>query len=122
MDAYSMDLRKRVLKDCDAGLGTLAVSVKYDVSPAWVRRLKQRRRETGEVAARGSRNKRQAKWLAYTDRLQALVAAQPDLTLKELQQKLGEDVSIPTLSRALRQLQFSFKKRSCMRRSKTVTT
>ena len=44
MEAYSMDLRKRVLKDCDAGLGTLAVSVKYDVSPAWIRRLKQRRR------------------------------------------------------------------------------
>jgi transposase len=69
MDAYSMDLRKRVLKDCDAGLGTLAVSVKYNVSPAWIRRLKQRRRETGETAPRTSRNKVKAEWLAYADRL-----------------------------------------------------
>jgi transposase len=122
MEAYSMDLRKRVLKDCDAGLGTLAVSVKYDVSPAWIRRLKQRRRETGETAPRGSRNKRQAKWLAYADRLEAIVAAQPDITLKELQQKLGEDVSIQTLSRALQRLQLSFKKRSCTRQSRIVRT
>jgi transposase len=122
MEAYSMDLRRRVLKDCDAGLGTLAVSVKYDVSPAWIRRLKQRRRETGETAPRGSRNKRQAKWLGYTDRLEAIVAAQPDITLKELQQKLGEDVSVQTLSRALRHLQLSFKKRSCTRQNKIVRT
>lgn len=118
MKAYSMDLRERVLKDCDAGLGTLAVCVKYTVSSAWIRRLKQRRRETGEIAPRGSRNKRQAKWLAYADRLEAIVAQQPDITLKELKQKLAEDVSIQTLSRALHQLRLSFKKRSCTRRSR----
>lgn len=36
--AYSMDLRRRVIADCDAGLGTKAVALKYSVSPAWVRR------------------------------------------------------------------------------------
>ena len=43
MRAYSMDLRVRVLADCDAGLRTGAVARKFSVSPAWVRRLKQRR-------------------------------------------------------------------------------
>ena len=56
MDAYSLDLRKRVLKDADAGLGTREVALKYDVSESWVRRLKQRRRESGEIAPRSSRN------------------------------------------------------------------
>ena len=52
MKAYSADLRQRVLADCDAGLGTKAVAEKYRVSPAIVRRWKQRRRETGELHPR----------------------------------------------------------------------
>ena len=55
MRAYSMDLRERVLRDSDAGMNAAAVAVKYHVSASWVRRLKQRRRETGEVAPRQQR-------------------------------------------------------------------
>ncbi|MBE7507670.1 MAG: hypothetical protein HS101_15480 [Planctomycetia bacterium] len=50
MEAYSMDLRKRVLAACDAGHGTTRVAKSFEVSPAWVRRLKQRRRELGTIA------------------------------------------------------------------------
>jgi transposase len=50
MPAYSMDLRVRVLADCDNGLDTKAVAAKYSVSEAWARRLEQRGRQTGEVA------------------------------------------------------------------------
>ena len=57
MDSYSMDLRKRVLADCDAGRSTRQVAMKYRVSESWVRRLKQRRRESGEIAPRSPRNK-----------------------------------------------------------------
>ena len=52
MKAYSMDLRVRVLADATPGWPTPAVAPKYRVSAAWVRRLKQRRRETGEIAPR----------------------------------------------------------------------
>jgi hypothetical protein len=55
MDAIPLATRKAVLADCDGGMGTLAVSIKHGMSPAWVRRLKQRRRETGEITARPSR-------------------------------------------------------------------
>ena len=53
MRAYSMDLRERLLRDSDAGIKASAVT--YHVSASWVRRLKQRRRETGEVAPRQQR-------------------------------------------------------------------
>ena len=59
--AYSLDLRQRVINDCDAGLGTKAVAQKYSVSPAWVRRLKQHRRQRGDLVPRhggGSRGTR----------------------------------------------------------------
>ena len=111
MDAYSMDLRKRVLKDSDKGMSTRDVAVKYEVSESWVRRLKQRRSETGEIAPRSSRNKVQPKWLAYVDQLQQLVEEKPDITLRELCDALGQQVSQQTLSRALRQLQLTFKKK-----------
>lgn len=51
MATYSMDIRTRVLQDSDAGMTAHAVAEKYRVSASWVRRLKQRRRESGEIAA-----------------------------------------------------------------------
>ena len=50
MAAYSLDLRKRVLRAWDSGMGAEAVAAKYEVSRAWVHRLVQRRRETGSIA------------------------------------------------------------------------
>jgi len=55
MPTYSLDLRQRVLADCDAGLKTKAVAEKYGVSRTWVRSLKQRRRETGPPSRRSVR-------------------------------------------------------------------
>lgn len=49
MTAYSMDLRERVIHACDSGIGTNEVAETLSVSTAWIRRLKQRRRETGHL-------------------------------------------------------------------------
>jgi transposase-like protein len=51
MRAYSMDLRERVFRDSDAGMTSVAVAEKYDVSRAWVDRLKQRRRGTRRISS-----------------------------------------------------------------------
>lgn len=48
MKPYSMDLRVRVLADLDAGLVPEDVAAKFTVSVAWVRRLRQRHRESDE--------------------------------------------------------------------------
>ena len=122
MKSYSMDLRERVLADCDAGQEVRQVAVKYRVSESWIRRLKQRRRESGEVAPRKSGHAAEPKWLAHRERLEELVREQPDATLPELRERLGIDISVQTLSRALRALQLTFKKKSCVPRSKTVPT
>jgi len=37
MARYSMDLRARVIRDCDAGLWVEDVAAKYSVSRAWER-------------------------------------------------------------------------------------
>ena len=51
MAAYSMDLRTRVLRDSDHGMKADAVADKYQVSASWVRRLKQRQRESAHCGA-----------------------------------------------------------------------
>jgi len=123
MEAYSLDLRKRVLAACDAGQGTTAVARQFAVSPAWVRRLKQRRREWGTIEPLPGRYGRP--WALTEDdlrRLSALVEQQPDATLVELQERLGVAASVPTLCRALQRLRLALKKKSCMPRSRTAPT
>jgi transposase len=111
MKAYSMDLRVRVLADCDAGVGTMAVARKYRVSDSWVRNLKRRRRETGEVAPRQQRVSHATKLDAHQERLRQLVTQQPDATLLELRSRLGVPVAPATIWRALRRMQLTFKKK-----------
>ena len=41
---YSMDLRARVLADCDAGMSAPQAAAKYAVSLGFVKKLRQRRR------------------------------------------------------------------------------
>ncbi len=110
MRAYSMDLRERVLRDSDAGMTAAAVAVKYHVSSSWVRRLKQRRRETGEVAPRQQRYGRQPVLAPQLHTLAALIREQPDRTLSELQVALGTTASLATIWRAVKQLGFTLKK------------
>ena len=49
MEAYSLDLRRRVKSDFNAGMKSEDVAEKYEVSSSWVRRLRQRWRETGSI-------------------------------------------------------------------------
>lgn len=122
MKPYSMDLRARVLAACDAGAGTAAVARQFAVSRSWVRRLKQRRRETGETAPRPPRNRRAPKLAPHLARIRELVAAQPDLTLAELRARLGVAVSLGTLWAAVAGLGLTVKKKSAGRPSRTGRT
>jgi transposase len=116
MKAYSMDLRERVIGDCDAGMPTKQVALKYQVSPAWVRRLKQRRRERGDIQPRpGGHRPRQID----RQQLAALVAQQPDATLAQLQQRLGLTCSLAAICLVLQELKLTFKKSPCTPPSRT---
>ena len=103
MAAYSMDLRLRVLRDADAGLPSDELAEKYSVSRAWVDRLKQRRRETGEVAPRKQTRWRPRILHAQLTELAALIRERPDRTLAELQEALRTPASLPTLCRTMSQ-------------------
>jgi transposase len=58
-------------------------------------------------------------WLPYAEALRQFVADKPDATLAEVKEQLAIPLSIPTLSRALRALRFTFKKKSSTQPSRT---
>jgi transposase len=115
--AYSQDLRDRVLGACDRGMPTKRVAEVFDVSPAWVRRLKQRRRETGETSPRPSGGVRVRK--IDMTRLAELVKEQPDATARELREKLDVRCAESAIYAALGRLGLSFKKRRSTPPSRT---
>ena len=110
MKAYSLDLRQRVLKDCDAGMMTQAVAQKYSVSSSWVRRLKQRRRQTGQVAPAQQRHGPRPGWEPLAQRIRVAVRQAPDLTLREYIERYALPLSKSALARGLVALALSRKK------------
>lgn len=117
MAAYSLNLRKRVLRAWDGGMDAESVAAKYDVSRAWVHRLVQRRRETGSIAPRPQTKFRTRVLAGHEGRLAALIAASPDATLAELRAALPTTAGLSTLWRAIARLGFTVKKNSTRRRT-----
>jgi len=114
MKPYNAEFRGEVLAACDANEGTRAVALRFNVSESWVRRIKQQRRETGQVAPKKAGPRKPA-WQSWADWLLAKLADQPDLYLRELQAQLsderGENVCVMTICNACRELEQSRKKR-----------
>ena len=120
MKPYSMDLRQRVIDACDAGQGTKEVAKTFKVSPAWMRRLKQHRRERGDIVPRNGGGSRGRK--IDRDRLAELVRQQPDATLVELRDRLGVACTPWAIAKALRELKLTYKKSRFTRPSRTAPT
>src|SRR4051812_30288305 len=117
---YAQDLRDRVLSAYDRGMETGQIADVFDISPAWARRVKQRRRENGETTPRPMGGVRLVK--IDLARLAELVAQQPDATLKELREKLGVACAESAVCMALKRLGLSFKKRRFTPPSRIVRT
>jgi transposase len=105
-------LRERVLTDSDAGLPTKQVAEKDRVCPAWVRRLKQRRRETGSIAPKVQRHGPLPRRPEQAAPVAEAIERTPDATLEELRRDGGLPLSIATLWRLVRDLGLTFKKKS----------
>jgi transposase len=116
MQAYSLDLRERVVSAYENGVETiLEVAERFEVSDSFIKKLLRRKRTTGEIAPIGHRggqpkrlSQKHRKWLLKT------VSAEPDITLGELRERLLSEqnisASVATLSRELRGLNLRRKK------------
>ena len=106
----SMDLRVRILEARQAGETTAEVADRFAVSPAFVRRLLQRHRQTGSIAPSTARRGPAPRLADRADDLRRLAADHPGLTPAEYRDRLGVRVSPLTVWRMLRRLGLTVKK------------
>lgn len=124
MVTYSMDLRDRVVAACDAGGSSRAeIAEEFGVSPAWIRRLLQRRRETGQYGPLTTKRGRKPIFVGrLRERLEELVEQQPDATLEELRDRVGVTCTLAAVCKSLQRLGYRRKKRRFGPLSKIVPT
>lgn len=115
---YSQDLRDRVPAAYDCGMPTKRIAEPFVVSRAWARRLKQRRRETGQTGPRPMGGLTLVK--VDRARLAELAREHPDATLKEFLAMLGVECAESTICVALKKLGFTNNKRRSTRPSRTA--
>jgi transposase len=119
MRAYSMDLRERVLAAVDRGTPRKEIVRTLGVSEPTIRRYLRLRRETGSVAPKPppppkrtfsigqSVEQRRALWKQLEEHDDATLEKHCQLW----ERKQGVKVSISTMSRAIRRLGWTLKKR-----------
>ena len=121
--AYSVDLRTRIVRAVEAGLSRRAAAAKFEVSVSFVVKLMQRWRARGTLEPERIGGRKRSTLAAHGERVQALLAAEPDLTIGELRSRLaaaGIAVSRSALGRFLIAAGLTRKKRVSTPRSRTA--
>ena len=120
--AYSQDLRERVI---DAGTSAREAAERFGIGVAtaivWVRRARE-----GERSARKQGQPKRSKLDQHREFLLALIEAEPDITIAEMQERLrseaGVTVSVGTVWTFLDRAGLTFKKRPPTRPSRSART
>jgi transposase len=86
---YSVDLRERVVRAVGAGASCRSAAAKFEVSVSFVIKLMQRWRQRGSVAPDRYGGWKRSPLEAHAERVRALLAAEPDLTIEELRIRLA---------------------------------
>lgn len=123
MQPYSQDLRERVLRAVEGGEEPEEVAERFEVSRAWVYRVQQRVRESGERGSFPLGGHRRSRLAEAEPFLREWIAEQPDLTLRELHQRLERhglaSTKIGALWHQLNKWQLTFKKNAARQRARS---
>lgn len=115
MKAYSVDLREKVLRAVDQGHARQEIVKLLGVSPATIRRYLKQRRETGSVAPKARPGRTPRKLGPLQADLVVQLQAHDDVRLEDhcqlWEQSHGVKVSTATMSRAIKRVGWTRKKR-----------
>jgi transposase len=117
--AYSMEFRIEVAAAYDKCGSSIEVAEEKKCSESWVRRLIQRRTETGSLAPK-TPDRSGTRRLDDDDvaELRRLIEAKPDMTLGELAEALKHKASVPTIWRTVEAQDLTLKKNHPRRRAR----
>jgi transposase len=121
MQAYSQDLRERVLRALERGDRPTEIARRFEVSRVWVYQVRDRVQKTGERSSFQIGGHRRSRLAESEPVLRAWIVAEPDLTLAELQQRLaqrGLSIKVGALWHQLNKWHLTFKKNSARQRAR----
>jgi transposase len=120
MKTLSLDLRERILTAYDQKQGTREeIGRRFRVSVGMVKKLLQQRSKTGEIGSRHHRSGRKALIKPeHRQELKGMLMAKPDLTLAQMQEKLGVACTVQAIHYALEAMDLTYKKRRSAQPSK----
>jgi len=121
MQAYSQDLRERVLRALDRGDRPTEIARRFEVNRIWVYQVRGREQETGVRTSLPIGGHRRSRLGEREAALRAWIAAEPELTLVELQARLaqqGVSIKIGALWHQLNKWNLTFKKNSARQRAR----
>lgn len=114
MKPYSQDLREKIIRALEAGETQEEVADRFSVSLSFVEKLWRRWRTSGSCAALAHAGGRQRALREHEAAIRKEVAAQPDVTLSELCERLAgagaPSVSLATMCAELQRLDLPRKK------------
>jgi transposase len=117
-----MDLRERLIAGRERGQSAEELARQFRVSKRSVERYWSRQQQTGSAAPKQRGGYRRSRLEGHDETVRGWIAAQTDLTLVELQERLRReleiDLSITALWHRLRRLGLSFKKNAARRRAR----
>jgi transposase len=115
MNAYPLELRQRILDAVERGVGSAPrVARLFCVAVHTVSNLQQLRAQTGALQPRPNPGGRPPAIPPQRhDEIRQLRAAQPDLTLAQIRDRLGLDCSEAAVCRTLKKLGLTRKKKRC---------
>ena len=100
MQAYSQDLRDRVLRAVARGERPTDIAKRFEVSRVWVYQVAQRYRSSGERSSLRVGGYRRSRVAPLEATLRGWIKAEPDLTLAELCERIaarGIQIKAPAL-------------------------
>ena len=109
---YDYDLRRKVIEAIELnGMKRSEASEVFGISRNTIHQWFQLRGETGDLKARASNHHGHSHKITDWDKFQEFVSTHPDKTQAQLADLWPDDVSERTISRALKRIKFTRKKK-----------
>lgn len=122
MEAYSKDIRNRVIRAIKAGASYVEVAERFDIARQTVSEYWSRYQERGEVYRKQHGGYRRSRIEPYREEIEQWIEEDSNLTLEALKERLferyGIKLSVSTLCYHLDRMELTYKKNATRQRTR----
>jgi transposase len=122
MQAYSQDIRERVLRALERDEGVSAIAMRFEVSRWWVQEVRKQYKTHGRRSSLPIGGHRKSRLAGWEETIQGWLKEQADLTLAQMCERLAEQgvtIKVPALWHQLNKWGLTLKKNSARQRART---